>query len=56
MNGFIDNTYWIAVAHLPKWTVEVKTDTELFEAAIVNEANEPTVEYENDNRNIQKMI
>lgn len=22
MNGFIDNTYWIAVAHLPKWAVE----------------------------------
>ncbi|WP_298646490.1 DNA-processing protein DprA [uncultured Proteiniphilum sp.] len=22
MNGFIDNTYWIAVAHLPKWTTE----------------------------------
>ena len=22
MNGFIDNTYWIAVAHLPKWHTE----------------------------------
>lgn len=22
MNKFIDNTYWIAVAHLPKWTIE----------------------------------
>jgi predicted Rossmann fold nucleotide-binding protein DprA/Smf involved in DNA uptake len=22
MNEFVDNTYWIAVAHLPKWSVE----------------------------------
>src|SRR5690606_28872723 len=22
MNRYIDNTYWIAVAHLPKWSVE----------------------------------